>query len=93
MGVYILMGGVIGTLIQPNMMRLMDDVHQGTLDFVLTKPEDAQVLVSVREFRIWQVVDASSGIVVLAVAVGQLHGRRRARARRSPSSLRWCSAG
>jgi ABC-2 type transport system permease protein len=72
MGVYILMGGVIRTAIQPNMERLMTDVRQGTLDFVLTKPEDAQVLVSVREFRIWQAVNVVVGGVVLAVAIAQL---------------------
>ena len=42
MGVHILMGGFIRSLIQPNMLRLMDDIQQGTLDFALTKPEDAQ---------------------------------------------------
>jgi ABC-2 type transport system permease protein len=72
MGVHVLMGGVIGTFIQPNMIRLMEDIRRGTLDFVLTKPEDAQVLISVREFRIWQAVDILTGAVVLAVAVGQL---------------------
>jgi ABC-2 type transport system permease protein len=71
-GVHILMGGVIGMFIQPNMIRLMEDVRQGTLDFVLTKPEDSQLLVSVRELRIWQFVDAIVGIVVLAIAIGQL---------------------
>ncbi len=71
-GVHILMGAVIGTVIQPNMVRLMDDVREGTLDFVLTKPEDAQVLVSVREVRIWQAVDAVVGIVVVGIAIGQL---------------------
>jgi ABC-2 type transport system permease protein len=72
MGVHILMGGVIRTAIQPNMERLMTDVRQGTLDFILTKPEDAQVLVSVREFRIWQAVDVVVGAIVLAIAVAQL---------------------
>jgi ABC-2 type transport system permease protein len=72
MGVHILMGGVIRTAIQPNMERLMTDVRQGTLDYVLTKPEDAQVMVSVREFRIWQAVDIVVGAVVLAIAVAQL---------------------
>ena len=71
-GVHILMGGIIGTIIQPNMIRLMEDVRQGTLDFVLTKPEDSQVLVSVREFRIWQAIDAIVGVVVLGIAIGQL---------------------
>jgi ABC-2 type transport system permease protein len=69
MGVHILMGGVIQTFIQPNMVRLMSDVREGTLDFVLTKPEDAQVLVSIREVRIWQAVDVVIGLVVLGIGV------------------------
>jgi ABC-2 type transport system permease protein len=72
MGVHILMGGLIGTAVQPNMERLMSDVREGTLDFILTKPEDAQVLVSVREFRIWQSVDIAIGAVVLGIATAQL---------------------
>ena len=72
MGVHILMGGVIKTFIQPNMVRLMTDVREGTLDFVLTKPEDSQVLVSVREFRIWQVIDVVIGLVVLIIGVAQV---------------------
>jgi ABC-2 type transport system permease protein len=75
MGVHILMGGVINTFIQPNMQRLMGDVRDGTLDFVLTKPEDSQVLVSVREVRIWQAVDIVVGLVVLGFALAQLGGR------------------
>lgn len=70
-----LMGGVIGSLIQPNMQRLMGDVRQGTLDFVLTKPEDAQVLISVRQVRIWQLTDVALGLAVLAGGLGQLGGR------------------
>ncbi len=72
MGVHVLMAGVIGTAIQPNMERLMTDIRQGTLDFTLTKPEDAQVMISVREFRIWQSVDVLVGGIVLAVAVAQV---------------------
>jgi viologen exporter family transport system permease protein len=72
MGVHILMGGVIRTAIQPNMERLMTDVRQGTLDYVLTKPEDAQVMISVREFRIWQAVDIIVGGIVLAIGIGRL---------------------
>jgi len=72
MGVHILMGGVIRTLIQPNMERLMTDVREGTLDFILTKPEDAQVLASIREVKIWQSVDVVIGLVVLGVGVAQV---------------------
>lgn len=73
MGVHILMGGLIRTAIQPNMERLMADVQEGTLDYALTKPADSQVLVSVREVRIWQTVDIVTGLIVLLVAVSQLH--------------------
>ncbi len=72
MGVYTLMGAIVTTLIQPNMERLIEDVRQGTLDFVLTKPDDAQVLSSVRDVKIWHAVDAVLGVVILAIAVGQL---------------------
>ena len=46
MGIFILMGGVINSIIQPNMTRLLDEIQQGTLDFALTKPADAQALIS-----------------------------------------------
>ena len=72
MGVHILMGGLIRTVIQPNMERLMGDVQQGTLDFALTKPGDSQILVSVREIRIWQTVDIVMGLLVLSAAVVRL---------------------
>lgn len=72
MGVHILMGGIIGAVIQPNMTRLMEDIRQGTFDFVLIKPEDAQVLSSVREFQVWRTVDIVIGAIVLATAVAQL---------------------
>jgi ABC-2 type transport system permease protein len=72
MGVHILMGGVIRSAIQPNMQTLANDIQQGTLDYALTKPVDAQVIVSVREFRLWQVVDVLMGLGILGWAVVQL---------------------
>jgi ABC-2 type transport system permease protein len=69
LGVQILLGGFIHTFIQPNMELLMQDVQQGTLDYALTKPEDAQILVSVRQVRIWQVVEVISGLVLLIVGL------------------------
>jgi viologen exporter family transport system permease protein len=68
-GVQVLLGGFIHTFIQPNMQRLMEDVQQGTLDFALTKPEDAQLLISVRMVHMWQVVEVASGVVLLFVGL------------------------
>ncbi len=72
MGVFTLVGGVIRTFIQPNMQRVVNDVREGKLDFALTKPADAQLLVSVRDVRFWQLTDVLVGLVVLTVALVQL---------------------
>jgi ABC-2 type transport system permease protein len=72
MGIQILLGGVIRMSIQPNMQRFMEEVRDGKLDFALTKPEDSQVLVSVRDVRIWQSVDIVSGAAVLGYGMAGL---------------------
>lgn len=73
-GIFTLMGGLIRLVIQPSMQRFMEDVRQGTLDFKLTKPADAQLLVSVQQFQIWQGMDIILGIIILIVAAVRLGG-------------------
>jgi len=74
-GVYFLVGGMIGVVIQPGMSQLIDSVRDGTLDFTLTKPEDAQLLVSVQHVEIWQLIDVVLGLAVLASALLRLGER------------------
>lgn len=71
-GVYILVGGVIGVVIQPSMEALIEGVHDGSLDFTLTMPEDAQLLASIQDVDIWEVLNILLGIGVLGVALGRL---------------------
>jgi ABC-2 type transport system permease protein len=72
LGIQLVMGGIVHTAIQPNMQRLVDEVQDGKLDYALTKPEDAQVIVSVREVQIWQLVDVVSGAIVIGVGASGL---------------------
>jgi ABC-2 type transport system permease protein len=72
MGIHIAMGGLIGAVIQPNMVRLMEEIRDGKLDFALTKPADAQLLASVREVRVWRTVDVILGAIVLGFGLAQL---------------------
>lgn len=72
MGVHILIGGVVRTFIQPNMNRLMEDIREGTLDYALTRPADAQLLVSVRQVSFWNLIDVIIGAGVVAWAVVSL---------------------
>ena len=74
MGVHVLVGGLVQMLIQPNMARLVEDVRQGSLDHLLCKPEDAQVLASLREFRLWQGVDLLVGGGLLGYALSRMGG-------------------
>jgi ABC-2 type transport system permease protein len=69
LGVYQLVGGVINLVIQPCMQQLMREVHQGTLDFTLLKPEDAQFLVSIRQVQIWKLCDIVLGLAVVGIAL------------------------
>jgi ABC-2 type transport system permease protein len=72
LGVFFLVGGAIRTVIQPSMQRFMEDVRMGTLDFVLTKPEDSQILISVRQIEIWQLTDVVLGIGLVVYALIRL---------------------
>jgi ABC-2 type transport system permease protein len=74
MGIFILMGGVITSMIQPNMTRLLEEIQMGTLDLTLTKPADAQGLVSIREFRFWSLTDVLVGIIVLSYGAFNYQG-------------------
>jgi ABC-2 type transport system permease protein len=73
MGIYLMMGGIIHACIQPNMERLIDEIQEGTLDFALTKPLDSQLIASIRSFSFWQLTDVLSGLVVLIIAIVNIH--------------------
>jgi ABC-2 type transport system permease protein len=70
-GVHTALGGVIRSVIQPSMQLLMDDIREGKLDFALTKPVDAQLLVSLRRITVWPLVDVAVGLGVVVVAASQ----------------------
>jgi ABC-2 type transport system permease protein len=74
-GVYLFVGGVIGLIIQPAMQQFIESVRDGTLDFTLTKPEDAQLIVSICPVNIWSLMDIAFGLGVLAFALTTLGGK------------------
>jgi ABC-2 type transport system permease protein len=77
LGVFFMVGGLMRTVVQPSMQRFMEDVRQGTLDFTLTKPADAQLLVSIKQIEVWKLVDVvlGGGLTVYAlVELGETVG-------------------
>ncbi|MGH2615987.1 MAG: ABC transporter permease, partial [Thermomicrobiales bacterium] len=71
-GVYTLVSGLTQLIVRPSLARFMEDVRLGTLDFTLTKPVDAQMLVSMRQIEVWKLIDVAIGLIVLAVAIAEL---------------------
>jgi ABC-2 type transport system permease protein len=75
LGVFTMLGGLIQAVIKPNMVQFMEEVADGKLDYILAKPVDAQLLVSIRAIRFWQGVDIAVGAVVVGFGVARVHPR------------------
>lgn len=56
------------------MRKLLEDIRDGTLDFVLLRPVNAQFLVSIREIVIYRVVDVLLGLSIATYGCIQLTG-------------------
>ena len=74
-GVFMIVAGLLGLVIRPSLERLMEGIRLGTLDFDLTKPVDAQLMVSVRQVDVWRFIDVGFGVAILAYAIVRLGER------------------
>jgi ABC-2 type transport system permease protein len=68
-GLFFTVNGLRQALITPNLARMTEYIRQGTLDFLLTKPIDAQFMVSLRHVGTYNLVDPFLGVVLAAVGV------------------------
>jgi ABC-2 type transport system permease protein len=69
-GLFFTINGIRQAVFQPNLEQVTDYVRLGTLDFLLTKPIDAQVLISLRRLNVATVLDPALGIIFTAIGVG-----------------------
>jgi ABC-2 type transport system permease protein len=58
--------------VSPSLMSVIEHVRKGTLDFVLLKPVDAQLLVSFAKVEPWRVIDLLGATAVFVYAFRQL---------------------
>ncbi len=73
-GIQMLVRGLISLVVRPSMQQLMEGIRQGTLDFMLTKPADSQLLASVAQVNVAAIADVAAGIAVLVFALVTLGG-------------------
>ncbi|AKT42783.1 ABC transporter permease [Chondromyces crocatus] len=71
-GWFTLLKGVLDGAVNPSLLRVVEQIRQGTLDFTLLKPADAQFLVSTAKFEPWKVIDVGAAMVIFAFAFSRL---------------------
>ena len=72
LGLFTLLQGFSATFLVPNLNRIVQQVEQGTLDFVLLKPISSQFWLSSRTVSPWGLPDLFFGIILIAYAGSQL---------------------
>lgn len=72
LGVYYIVQGLEDLIFLPSVSKLMEHVRQGTLDFVLLKPANAQFLVSTRHLEPTQLAGIVVGLAVVGAGAARL---------------------
>jgi ABC-2 type transport system permease protein len=73
-GIQMLVRGLVSLVVRPSMQQLMEGIRLGTLDQMLTKPADSQLLASVAQVNVAASADVVAGISVLTLALIRLGG-------------------
>src|SRR5690606_2864000 len=71
-GTFHVVGGVSRAVFAPNFQRITDEVREGTLDFVLTKPANSQFLASFRRIVAAAGLESVMGLLIIGYGISQL---------------------
>ncbi|MCB9797328.1 MAG: ABC-2 family transporter protein [Alphaproteobacteria bacterium] len=72
MGFFITVEGLMGALVEPNLTAVVQHVRSGTLDFILLKPLDAQLHISLHRTAPTKLPHALAGLGVVAWAAREV---------------------
>ncbi len=72
MGFFLTLQGILSAVVDPNLRAVVEQVRDGSFDFVLLKPIDAQLLVSVHRLQPTELPHALAGLGVVAWAAARL---------------------
>jgi ABC-2 type transport system permease protein len=68
-GWFVLLKGILDGAVNPSLVAVVEHIRQGTLDFILLKPADAQFLVSTARFDLWKMTDVPTGMGMIALGL------------------------
>ncbi len=72
LGVYYLVNGLVSTVLSPSLNKVVQEVREGTFDYMLLKPAPSLLLASTRRFVVWHVSDVVLGAAVIWVGLARL---------------------
>lgn len=64
LAVFTMLKAVLEGAVNPSLVAVVDHIRNGTLDFLLLKPKDAQFLVCTSKFELWRGLDMASGLAI-----------------------------
>jgi ABC-2 type transport system permease protein len=65
LGIFTLLQGFSSTFLAPNLNKIVRQVQEGTLDFVLLKPISSQFWLSTRTLSPWGIPDLLFGLIII----------------------------
>ncbi len=72
-GLFTLFSGLMEAFLRPNIGAVIEQIRDGTFDFVRIKPVNVQFMASFRNIVVWHLTDVLIGIGLIAYALAQLH--------------------
>ena len=72
LGIFTLLQGFSSTFLAPNLNKIVRQVQEGTLDFVLLKPISSQFWLSTRTLSPWGIPDLLFGLIIIGYAGSRL---------------------
>jgi ABC-2 type transport system permease protein len=69
LGLFSIWTGVVAAVLSPNLSRIVTHVTEGTLEFVLLRPVDPQLQVSLRVLSPWGLTDVLFGVALVVLGL------------------------
>lgn len=70
---YTLFSGIMEAILRPNVGAVLDQIRDGTFDFILLKPVNVQFIASLRTIIFWHLTDVVIGLGLIVYALAQMH--------------------
>ena len=68
-GMFVVLRALVEGVISPSLVDFVARVRNGSFDYVLLRPADAQVLVSLARFAPWRIIDLLGGLGLIGYAL------------------------